>query len=306
MSAKKRLMEKGVTLIGPDTIFISEDVNSDYIATGSVIHPGCRLSGDQLSIGGSCVIGAEAPVTLNNCQLGNGVHLAGGFFEKSTFLDGFKAGSGAHVRPGCLFEEGSSIAHSVGVKQTLFLPWATAGSLINFCDCLMAGGTSRKDHSEIGSSYIHFNFTPHQDKATPSLIGDIPRGVLLNQPAIFLGGQGGMVGPASIPFGTVIPAGQIWRGDHTKSGQIVMKKSVNMNLVLPFDAARYKGIARIVRSNLRYIGNLVALDQWYRVVRSRFMHEDSCQRKCYSGARQRLQEMFQERIKRLDGLFQNI
>lgn len=306
MPLKEILQQKSVTLISPETITISLDVNQDAFAAGTIIHPGCRLSGDALSIGKDCVIGAEAPVTLNNCQLGSGVHLAGGFFKKATFLDGFKAGSCAHVRPGCLFEEGSSIAHSVGVKQTLFLPWVTAGSLINFCDALMAGGTSSENHSEIGSSYIHFNFTPHQDKATPSLIGDIPHGVLLNQPAIFLGGQGGMVGPASIPFGTVVPAGQIWRGDHTKPGQMVLRKSVNRNINLPFDAERYKGVARAVRSNLRYIGNLVALDQWYRVVRSRFMQDNPYQQRCYNGARQRLQEMFLERLKRMDELARNI
>jgi len=306
MSLKEILSQKGVTLISPETITIAPEVNQDAFSAGSIIHPGCRLSGEELSVGRDCVIGAEGPATVNNCQLGEGVHLAGGFFENSTFLDGFSAGSGAHVRPGCLFEEGSSIAHSVGVKQTLFLPWTTAGSLINFCDCLMAGGTGRKDHSEIGSSYIHFNFTPHQDKATPSLIGDIPRGVLLNQPAIFLGGQGGMVGPASIPFGTVIPAGQIWRGEHTKSGQILMRKGFDCNRDLPFDYRRYNGIARIVRNNLRYIGNLVALDQWYRVVRSRFMQDSLYQQRCYNGARKRLQEMFWERLKRLDGLSCNI
>ncbi len=306
MSAKEILQKKGVTLIEPDTIHISEDVNTGHITAGAIIHPGCRLSGKELSIAKECVIGAEGPVTVKNCQLGTKVHLAGGYFENSTFLDGFKAGSGSHVRPGCLFEEDSSIAHSVGTKQTLFLPWVTAGSLINFCDCLMAGGTSRRNHSEIGSSYIHFNFTPHQDKATPSLIGDIPRGVLLNQPAIFLGGQGGMVGPATIPFGTVIPAGQIWRGEHTKPGQIVMKKSVNRNMAMPFEAERYKGIIRIVRSNLRYIGNLVALDQWYRVVRSRYMLQTSCRERCWNGARKRLQEMFAERFKQLDGLAKNI
>ena len=78
----------------------------------------------------------------------------------------------------------------------------------------MAGGTSRKNHSEIGSSYIHFNFTPHQDKATASLIGDVPRGVMLDQPPIFLGGQGGLVGPVRIAYGTVIPAGTICRAGH--------------------------------------------------------------------------------------------
>ena len=69
----------------------------------------------------------------------------------------------------------------------------------------MAGGTSRKNHSEIGSSYIHFNFTPHQDKATPSLVGDVPRGVMLDRAPIFLGGQGGLVGPVRIAYGTRHP-----------------------------------------------------------------------------------------------------
>ena len=122
-------------------------------------------------------------------------------------------GSAAHVRPGTLLEEEAGGAHAVGLKQTIFLSFVTAGSLINFCDGLMAGGTSRKNHSEIGSSYIHFNFTPHQDKATPSLIGDVPRGVMLDQPPIFLGGQGGLVGPVRIAYGTVIPAGTICRQD---------------------------------------------------------------------------------------------
>ena len=109
-------------------------------------------------------------------------------------------GSGAHVRTGTLLEEQAGAAHTVGFKQTIFLPFVTAGSLINFCDCLMAGGTSRKNHSEIGSSYIHFNFTPRQDKATASLIGDVPRGVMLDQAPIFLGGQGGLVGPVLLDF----------------------------------------------------------------------------------------------------------
>jgi len=306
MTSKEILMSKGVTLLAPETITVDPDVNPENFDPGSVIHPGCRLRGSQLSLGRGCVIGAEAPVTLGNCQLGERVQLAGGFFEGSTFLDGFSAGSGAHVRPGCLFEEGSSLAHSVGVKQTLFLPWVTAGSLINFCDCLMAGGTSRRNHSEIGSSYIHFNFTPHQDKATPSLIGDIPRGVLLNQPPIFLGGQGGMVGPSSIAFGTVLPAGQIWRGDHSKPGQIVLQKSGSCNAALPFIAGRYKGIGRIVRSNLRYIGNLAAMDLWYHVVRRSFMQGDPSRQRCFNGARQRLQEMFAERLRRMEELAGNI
>ena len=305
-SALHQLQSRGVVFLAPETVYVADNVVPDRIAPGVVIHPGCRLSGSALSIGRGCVLGAEAPATVADCQLGADVHLAGGFFERSTFLDGFKAGSGAHVRPGCLFEEESSIAHSVGAKQTVFLPWVTAGSLINFCDALMAGGTGRKDHSEIGSSYIHFNFTPHQDKATASLVGDVPRGVLLNQPAIFLGGQGGLVGPCVIEFGTVIPAGQIWRGDVTEPGRLMAKPSFRSNIDAPYNPRQYHGVRRVLRNNLLYIGNIAALDVWYRVVRAPFMLADPFQAACYAGARRRLAEILGERLTRLDELAQKV
>jgi UDP-N-acetylglucosamine/UDP-N-acetylgalactosamine diphosphorylase len=306
MNILQLLQARGVTFLAPDTTYVAADVNPERIAPGVTVHPGCRLSGAELSIGPGCVLGAEAPATVTDCQLGAHAHLAGGFFERSTFLDGFKAGSGAHVRPGCLFEEESSIAHSVGVKQTVFLPWVTAGSLINFCDALMAGGTSRKNHSEIGSSYIHFNFTPHQDKATASLVGDVPHGVLLNQPAIFLGGQGGLVGPCAIAFGTVIPAGQIWRGDVTEIGHLVAKPAFRSTIDMPYDTRQYHGVKRVLRNNLRYIGNILALDLWHRVVRAPFMLGDPYRAACHAGARRRLAEILSERLVRLDELAQKV
>ena len=306
MTLIQQLASRGVRLPSPETIYIAPDVNPERIAADVTIHPGCRLSGAELSIGPGCVLGAEAPATVADCQLGGKVHLAGGFFDRATFLDGFKAGSGAHVRPGCLFEEGSSIAHSVGVKQTVFLPWVTAGSLINFCDCLMAGGTGRKDHSEIGSSYIHFNFTPHQDKATASLIGDVPRGALLNQPPIFLGGQGGLVGPAVIEYGTVIPAGQVWRGDVTEPGRLVAKPAFKVAINTPYDTRQYPSIQRVIRNNLRYVGNMLALDAWYRTVRARFMLADPFGAACHAGALKRIAEILDERLARLDELARKI
>jgi UDP-N-acetylglucosamine/UDP-N-acetylgalactosamine diphosphorylase len=288
------------------TLFIAPDVRLERIASDVVFHPGCRLSGAELSIGPGCVIGAEAPATINNCQLGARVHLAGGYFEGATFLDDAKAASCAHVRPGCLLEEGASIAHSVGIKQTIFMPWVTSGSLINFCDALMAGGTSRKNHSEIGSSYIHFNFTPHQDKATASLIGDVPNGVLLNQPPVFLGGQGGMVGPCKIAYGTIIPAGQIWRGDVDVPGQLVARAGFKRNIEMQYDAHKFSNVTRIVRNNLTYIGNILALDAWYRVVRATYMCADVFQNACYIGARERISEVLKERLIRLNELIEKV
>ena len=70
-----------------------------------------------------------------DCQIGPNVNLNGGFFQDAVLLGGVSAGSGAHVRRGTILEEESSIAHTVGLKQTILFPFVTLGSLINFCDC---------------------------------------------------------------------------------------------------------------------------------------------------------------------------
>ena len=282
-------------------VFIGEEVCLENIASDTVIHHGSRICGSETSIGSGCIIGSEAAATVENCQLGHNVALKGGFFSGATFLDGSNMGSCAHVRAGTILEEEANGAHSVGLKQTVFLPFVTAGSLINFCDALMAGGTSRKNHSEIGSSYIHFNFTPHQDKATPSLIGDIPQGVFLNNKPIFLGGQGGLVGPSRIAYGSVIVAGGICRKDLLEENQLhipITPKSRTFN----YESEVYGGIERIVRNNLVYIGNIMALQEWYSAVRSRYMNRDAFDLACLRGAQKNLNLIFEERVKRLQDL----
>lgn len=281
-------------------VFISPEVNPARIAPDAVIHPGCRISGEKTSIGPGSVIGAEAPVTIENCQLGRGVKLKGGYFSGAVFLDGANMGSGAHIREGTILEEEANGAHTVGLKQTVLLPFVTLGSLINFCDILMAGGTSRKDHSEVGSSYIHFNFTPHQDKATASLVGDVPRGVLLNQKSIFLGGQGGLVGPARIAYGCVIAAGGICRKDVLAENQLHVPAAPEEKTV-PFESGVYKNIDRIVKNNLIYIGNIRALKAWYENVRVLFIR-DEFDRACHAGALANFDLILKERFQRLEQL----
>jgi len=292
------LLKRGVVIPCPASVEVGADINPDRIAKGVVIHAGCRLSGANTSMAAGCEIGAETPATVEDCQLGRKVELKGGFFSGATFLDGANVGSGAHIRPGTLLEEEAGGAHTVAFKQTVLLPFVTAGSLINFCDCLMAGGTSRKNHSEIGSSYIHFNYTPHQDKATVSLIGDVPRGVMLDQPPVFLGGQGGLIGPSRIGFGCVIPAGVVFRGDSPADGMLLYPPPSTAQ-TRPYHAGSFRGIARIVANNLVYIGNIRALDAWYRTVRAKFMGADPFSKACYNGALAQLGSILAERIRRL-------
>ncbi len=298
----QRLLDRGVRMPAPATVWVNEDVVPECIAPGVVLHPGCRVAGPRTAIGKGSVIGEEQPATVRDCQVGREVALKGGYFEGATFLDGASAGSGAHIRPGTLLEEEASVAHTVGLKQTILLPFVTAGSLINFCDCLMGGGTSRQDHSEIGSSYVHFNYTPHGDKATASLVGDVPRGVMLDQPRIFLGGQGGLVGPVRLGFGAVIPAGTIWRKDAPTGGQLLVPPPEHAQHQRPFVPGAYKSVDRLVLNNLIYIGNLCALKAWYDKVRRLWMERDTYDLAVWAGAVRRIDEGIEERVKRLGEL----
>ena len=298
------LKAKAVQIHRPESIELGPEVDPDSIAPGAVIHPGCRIHGKSTVILKGARLGEEAPVTIEDCQVGPRVELKGGYFRQSTFLDKSNVGSGAQVREACLLEEEANGAHSVGVKQTILLPFVTLGSLINFCDVLMAGGTNRRDHSEVGSSYIHFNFTPNKDKATASRVGDVPRGVMLRERAIFLGGQGGLVGPSVIGYGSVIAAGVICRGEVGERrlvfGDAQERKEVNY---LP---GVYFEIGRKVRRNLSYIGNLVALRQWYLDVRRRFFTTDTLAQALYAGAVAKVEMALDERISRLRGLAENM
>ncbi len=263
------LAAKGVRIPNPWTLDIDDDVDVDRISgDGVTIHPGCRIRGAQTVISAGVELGREGPVTIEDCRLGPGVALKGGYASKAVFLEGANLGLGHHVREGCLLEEQSGGAHTVGLKQTILFPYVTLGSLINFCDAFMAGGTSRSDHSEIGSSYIHFNFTPTGDKTTPSLFGDVPRGVTLREKPIFLGGQGGSVGPVQTGYGTVVGAGSVLRGDVPEEDHLVIDAAPR-TIRRPYSSS-YRSLVPMVRKNVAYLAQLDALEAWYRHARAPF------------------------------------
>ncbi len=297
-----QLIKKGVDIPNPLTLDLGEEVEVDQISGNGVrIYPGCRIYGKKTVISAGSRLGYEAPVTIDNCQLGPKVELKGGYFNASVFLEKANMGSGAQVREGCILEEEANGAHCVGIKQTILFPFVTLGSLINFCDCLMAGGTSRKDHSEVGSSYIHFNFTPDGDKTTASLIGDVPRGVMLNQPAIFLGGQGGIVGPVRMGYGNVVAANSVLRSDVVEDNKLIVGRA-HSGKAITFRPRAYPNIRRIVENNIIYLANLMALEEWYLHVRRPFFEAPEFGRLIFSGLLDKLALAKKERIKRFQVL----
>jgi len=292
------LIQRGVEIPCPESIEIGSTLNPDRISDRGVqVHTGCRITGRDTFIASGARIGTEGPVTLDNCWVGPDVELKSGYFKKAVFLEKTSLGYASHVREGTILEEQAGTAHCVGLKQTILMPFVTLGSLINFCDCLMAGGTSRKDHSEVGSSFIHFNFTPNQDKATPSLLGDVPNGVMMNQRPIFMGGQGGLVGPCRIAYGTVSAAGTIVRKDQLKPDHLIIG-GAGKGGSIPWKAGSIGVSNRILKNNLIYIGNLFALREWYRHVRRVFV-SDRFPEPLWQGLIKTLDLGLDERFKRL-------
>ncbi|WP_266217883.1 UDP-N-acetylglucosamine pyrophosphorylase [Paraliomyxa miuraensis] len=261
------------------------------------------MSGSRTFLGPGAEVGVEGPATLQDAVLGARARVDAGYVEGAVLLDAARVGWGGHLRPGTLLEEEASTAHCVGLKHTILLSFVTLGSVINFCDVLMAGGSSRRDHSEVGSGFIHFNFTPwgeRGDKATPTLVGDVTRGVFLRERRIFLGGAGGLVGPGRVGYGSVTAAGQVVRRT-VGPERLVLEASPKLDR--PFPAGKLDELQPRLRRNVEYIGQLVALRAWYRHVRLRRVPTGAAhapRRTVLEAARDTLESCIAERVERLE------
>jgi len=300
----KALEEKGVSIIDPRQVYVSPDVDLDRIYPGSVLYPGTRLTGSRTLIGSGAKIGTEGPATVNDSVIGAGASIASGYVAGSTLLPRANVGGSCHLRAGTLLEEEANTAHAVGLKQTIMMYGVTMGSLINFCDALLSGGLSRKVHTEVGSGFIHFNFTPWGetgDKATPSLIGTVTEGVFIDKPPIFLGGMSGIVGPKEIGFGAMTIAGQVVRRS-VPDDTMYSGKSLSFERPFSYDSSQpsEKHISHIRESNTEYLAQLYALKAWYtqiRMKRSEICADEELSL-VYAGALETLDDCVEERLKR--------
>ena len=295
----RALLAAGARIPRPEAVMIGPEVRLERIvARGLVLHPGTKIAGERTLILEGAELGYEEPVTLENAVVGRRVKLQGGFVKDSVLLDGCEVRQGFHGREGCLLEEDSYFAHNVGLKMTIVFPFVVLGSLINFCDCLLAGGTSRKHHSEVGSGFIHFNFSPRGDKATPSMFGDVPRGVMLDQAPIFLGGLAGVVGPSRVGFGSVLAAGNVYRADYDE-GLLVLGERTREGSTA-FRPRSLGAIRAKLSKNVLYIGELTALWGWYRHARPLLAGGDPLAQAVVAAGREAVEANVDERFKQLD------
>lgn len=286
------LRRRGVDVWGPERVYVGDEVRLDAIRPGAVIRH-AKLSGTSLSIAAGAVIGTTGHADVRDCQIGRNVELGAGLYHEATLLEGVKVRGFAEIRPSTLLEEQAEVAHSVALKNTTFTCCCIAGSLINFCDLFLTGGTSRLDHTEIGSGAIHYNFDPRGDK-WGSLIGGI-RGLLLRSDSVFVGGSCGLVGPVEIGLGSVIAAGSIVRKD-VGENELVATSTRDIRKQ-GFDRKVYGPLERRFLLTAKLVGTLRALDAWYALVRLPHARED--ERLLYQAGRDKVDAQIRERIRRL-------
>jgi hypothetical protein len=261
------LASNGVFIPDPRQVFVGPEVDLENIKPGVKLFPGVRILGKDTILGQNAIVGSEGPATLDNVALDDKAEVASGYVTNAVLLRGARVGSNGHVRACTILEEEASTAHTVGLKQTVLMSFATLGSLINFCDVIVGGGRSRSDHTEVGSGAIHFNFTPwgdRGDKATPTLLGNVYHGALLDNDRVFLGGLSGVVGPAQISFGAVAAAGQILRQDIKPN---MLLSTVGRRVERSIDFRMQAFSERKQAHNINFISNLFALREWYKQVR---------------------------------------
>lgn len=286
------LRRRGVDTWGPDRVYVSPEVDLGAIEPGAVLRH-ATLAGSATRIAKGTKVGTSGHAEVADCQVGQDVELGAGLYRGATLLEGVKVRGFAEIRPATLLEEQVEAAHCVALKNATFTSCCVAGSLINFCDLFLSGGTSRSDHTEIGSGAIHFNFDPRGDK-WGSLIGDA-RGVLLRSEPIFIGGQCGLVGPVQVGFGSVTAAGSVIRADVGEN--VVTSGKAGSIEISGFDRRIYGRLTNRFLVTAKLIGTLWALDAWYGAVR--LPYATASERPIYEAARGRIAEQRSERIKRL-------
>jgi bifunctional UDP-N-acetylglucosamine pyrophosphorylase/glucosamine-1-phosphate N-acetyltransferase len=155
---RKKHMDAGVTMVGPETIFIDETV---IIGQDTTLYPGTILMGNT-TIGQNCHIGPYA--VLINATVADGVTIRQSTIEDSTIRTGADAGPYAHIRCGSDIGEDVHIGNFAEVKNSTLARGAKSGHFSYLGDATIGERTNigagtitanydgtKKNHTEIGS-----------------------------------------------------------------------------------------------------------------------------------------------------------
>ncbi len=118
---RERHMRNGVTIVGPETVFIDEGV---VIGADTTILPGCVITGATV-IGGNCEIGPYA--VLSDATIGDRARVTATFVQQSRIGAGADAGPWSHLRANAEVGDGAHVGNFVELKNSRLGPGAKSG-----------------------------------------------------------------------------------------------------------------------------------------------------------------------------------
>jgi UDP-N-acetylglucosamine/UDP-N-acetylgalactosamine diphosphorylase len=108
-----------------------------------------------------------------------------------------------------------------------------------------------------------------------------------------------------VGYGTVVAAGSILRHDVTEDGRLVVAGSPP-GFERDHLPQTYRNLTVVVRNNLVYLANLVALEEWYKRVREPFFARQELGEHVYKGALEMLSLAKTERMRCLIAMAEKV
>ena len=201
----RRLMASGVTIIDPDSTYISAVAS---IAPDTIIHPGNSITG-KTDIGPGCVL--MPGNIISESVLGTGVIVKGySVIEDSKISDEAHIGPFAHLRPGSLVGTGARVGNFVELKKASLGEGTKASHLTYIGDATIGKNVN------IGAGTITCNYDGFSKFRT--VIGD----------DVFVGSDSQFIAPVNIGKGALIAAGSTITKDVPKDA-LALSRAPQMN-----------------------------------------------------------------------------
>jgi bifunctional UDP-N-acetylglucosamine pyrophosphorylase / glucosamine-1-phosphate N-acetyltransferase len=178
------LMESGVTLVDPATVYVGPEVT---VGPDTIIHPGVHLEG-RTRIGSSCEI--HSGVRIVDSTLENGV-VVNNFclIIESSVARGARVGPFAHIRPQSAVGEDAHVGNFVELKKTSLGRGSKANHLAYLGDATIGEGVN------VGAGTITCNYDGTLKH--PTIIED----------GAFIGSDSQLVAPVRVGKGAYVAAG---------------------------------------------------------------------------------------------------
>lgn len=184
-----KLMDTGVTIIDPNTTYISVDT---VIGKDTIIYPNTIINGTNI-IGKDCVIGPNTE--LENVEIGNNVKIKCSVITNSIVKSNTTVGPFAHFRNNTVIGENVRIGNFVEVKKSIIGDNSNAAHLAYVGDAIIGSKVN------MGCGSITVNYDGKNKHKT--VIGN----------NVFVGCNSNLVAPVSIGDNSYIGAGSTITND---------------------------------------------------------------------------------------------